>query len=34
LGIPHQGQLHVLPHFVKLLLCLFELPHIPGCQPI
>lgn len=34
LGIPHQGQLHVLPHFVKLLLCLFELPHIPECQPM
>lgn len=33
LGIPHQGQLHVLSHFVKLLLCLFELPHIPVCQP-
>ena len=34
LGIPHQGQLHVLPHFVKLLLCLFELAYIPRCQPI
>lgn len=30
LGIPHEGQLQVLPHFVKLLLGLLELPHIPG----
>lgn len=30
LGIPHQRQLHVLPNFVKLLLGLLELPHVPG----
>lgn len=28
LGIPHQGQLHVLPDFVKLLLGFLELPHV------
>lgn len=29
LGVPHQGQLQVLSHFVELLLSLFELTHIP-----
>lgn len=30
LGILDLGQLHVLTHPVKLLLCVLELTHIPG----
>lgn len=32
LSIPHQGELHVLPHLIKLLLRLLELPYIPEGQ--